>query len=265
MALRSPEDIFGAAPHWTVAQGRQWWRLATSELSVSFGLADGNGVVAVAGGFLPELHTQRLWVYVEVVSKLQRRGIGARAVAELRNRLPPDSRLRVKVEPDAPADRFARRHGLRPIQATSTVRVVLDALDDLRSVGRFSIDSAPDEVVDAWRRYYVAGHSWDPPSDQPLAFWRQTMGSGEDTILTWPQEPPFRALAIVGPGGAWTGGAVDRDDPEAVDLATRLFGAAAGNSSGMLEIELDDWMHEVHEALRPLRTEVVDRAVILAE
>lgn len=55
-----------------------------------------------------------------------------------------------------------------------------------------------------------------------------------------------------------------RDDPEAGALATTLL-AAAGGSSATLEIELDDWMHEVRRALEPLRTEVIDRGLILAE
>lgn len=265
VVLWSPEDLFGVASHWTIAQGRQWWRPAQTELSASFAMEEEDQVVAVAGGFLPELHTRRLWAFVEVVPALRRRGIGARAVAELRSRLPLGSRLRTKVEPDSPADWFARRQGLRPLQHTRTVRVVLDAVGDRDGVGRFSVNSAPEEVVDAWRRYYVSGHAWDPPSEQPLAFWRQALGSADDTVLTWPSRPPFRALAIVGPGGEWTGGCIDRDDPEAVTLVTRLLAAAADSSSPTLEIELDDWMHEVHEVLRPLRTEVLDRAVILAE
>lgn len=218
----------------------------------------------MAGAFRPELHGERLWAFVEVAPQARRRGIGSRSVAELRKRLPPGARLRSKVEPGSPADRFARRHGLRPIQATKTVRVDLDAVDDAHEVGEFSVDTAPDEVVDAWRRYYTAGHAWDPPSEQPLLFWRQAMGSADDTVLTWPAEPPIRGLAIVGPGGDWTGGSVQRDDPEAVATATRLLLAAASSSS-TLEVELDDWMGEVHEALRPLRAEVVDRAVIFAE
>lgn len=260
----TPEELFGSAAHWTIAEGRRWWEPADCELSASFALADGGQVVAMAGAFRPVLHHERLWAFVEVTQQARRRGLGSHAVAELRNRLPTGARLRCKVAPDSPAEVFARRHGLRPIQATKTVRVHLDAIGDSSGIGRFSIDAAPAEAVDAWRRYYTAGHAWDPPSEQPLTFWRGSMGAADDTVLTWPAEPPFRGLAIVGPGGAWTGGSVHRDDPDAVATAGRLLSAAASSSS-TLEVELDDWMSEVDDALRGLRTVVVDQAHILAE
>lgn len=261
---RAPESVFGPPPHWTIAQGRRCWTPRESTLQTSLVLVDGGDVVAAAGAFVPELHSERLWGFVEVAPSDRRRGLGSQAVEELRRRLSPEGRLRTKAEPGSPGDHFGRRHGLHPLQHTRTVRVTVEPRELGDEVGVVGVVAASDDVVDAWRRYYVAGHSWDPPGQQPLSFWRQTLGSAEDVVLTWPSEPPFRGVAIVGPGGEWTGGAIERDDPEAVTVTTTLLGAAA-HTTPTLEIELDDWMSEVRQALTSFRTEIVDQGVILAE
>lgn len=229
----------------------------------SLALVEGDQVVAVAGAFTPELHGRRSWAFVEVIPSARRRGVGSQALDALRKLLPPDSPLRCKVAFSSAGDHFARRHGLYPLQHTKTVRITAPPVDRDSDVGVVHANAVADEVVDAWRRYYLAGHSWDPPGDLPLSFWHQTLGS-DDTLLTWPSDPPFRAIAVLGPDGSWTGGSIARNDPEAVVMTTDLL-SAAGRLFSSLEVELDDWMTEVAEAVINLQPHQLDHSVILGE
>lgn len=261
---RAPESVFGMSPHWTIAQGRGCWTPRESTSQVSLVLVEDGDIVGAAGASVPELHSERLWAFVEVAPSHRRRGLGSQAVEALRSRLPPAARLRTKAEPGSTGEHFSRRHGLPPVQHTRTVRVTVEPAAVGHEVGAVGVVAASDDVVEAWRRYYVAGHSWDPPSERPLSFWRQALGTAEDVVLTWPSDPPFRGLAIVGPNGEWTGGAIDRGDAEAITVTRKLLRAAA-RTAPSLEIELDDWMSEVRQALTSFRAEIVDHGVILAE
>ncbi len=195
----------------------------------------------------------------------RQRGIGTFAIRELRRALPEHARLRVKCEVDSSGERFAAENGLIELQRTQSVVLNREPsqtggmVDDVWAT---AASDAGDEVVDAWRRFYVDGHRWDPPALQPLAFWRSVLGGPDDTVFVWPSAPPYRGLAILGPDGSWAGGAVDRDDPDALRIADALLRSVAGRR---LEVELDGWMVEVAAALDGLATLVIDEAVILGD
>ena len=73
-----------------------------------------------------------------------------------------------------------------------------------------------------------------------------------------------RTGPIVGPDGDWTGGAIDRTDPDRHDVVSALL-AAAFLDHEVLDIEYDDWMDEVGAVLSTLSHMETDHSVILAE
>ena len=258
-----PDAAFGAAPHWSIDQGRRAWRIAEDTAPAFAGTKDGR-VVAAAGSFLLQLHPTRHWAFVEVVESERREGIGSTMLRELRRRLPDTATLRCKAQVDSPGYRFAQRSGLEVLMATRTIRVERQSgLEPPDAVIVASASSVSDGAVDAWRRYYAEGHSWDPVGDLPLSYWRETLGT-DTTVLLWPATGSVRGIALVGPDGDWTGGAIERADPDGERIASALL-AAAFLHHEVLDIEYDDWMVEVGAALATLRHEETDHSVILAD
>lgn len=64
---------------------------------------------------------------------------------------------------------------------------------------------------------------------------------------------------------SFVGGAVERDDADAIAISTELLRRAQRLGTGPLRIELDDWMWEVEAALEPYRSRVGDNAHVVAE
>jgi len=74
----------------------------------------------------------------------------------------------------------------------------------------------------------------------------------------------------ISPDGAWVaaagvGGAVARDDPDALTIARQLVIGAASINPGTLVVELDDWMWEIGAVVDTLPHEVRDHSFVVAE
>ena len=237
-------------------------------------LIDAGRPVAVASAFHPELHGTREWCYVEVAPEHRGRGYGDVALAELRQTLPGHAGpLRSKVCAGSPGERFARRRGMRPIQRTRLVRVTVPEARPAFASGPAVIVAKEvffdDVTAAAWSRYYTSGHDWDPPGDLSAARCRDLFLTPDGHVLLAPSDDDIVGVAVVGTGqspGRFVGGAVGRDDPHAVDIATRLLvGAADLTVDRCLDIELDDWMSEVARTIEPWPHQVLDEAYVVAD
>jgi hypothetical protein len=267
---------FGSPTHWTMEQGRSGWRepVEGDRWSRAVVRLDGSQPVAVASAFHPKLHSSREWCYVEVAPAHRRRGHATLALEELRRSLPSTSGpLRGKVATGSAGERFALAHGFEPLQRTRLVRVsVADRArprGDRRSVvvGRFA--ALEDEIVQAWSDYYVGGHAWDPPGGLPLALCREVFFTGDHCVVLAVDHRTIVGIAMLTAAGVgittFAGGAVSRADPDAVEIATELLGAASHVVEGPLHVELDDWMWEVDQAIASSRCDVVDEAQVVVE
>jgi GNAT superfamily N-acetyltransferase len=261
-------DALGPVRHWSVEQGRAMWREPTDgeRWSRAIVLCDGPDPVAVASAFHPRVHSLREWVYVEVAAGRRGQGVGTRALAELRRRLPETARpLRAKVQAGSAGARFAARHGLALIQRSRLVRVTVPVgpvAADI-SVG----DDLDDRVVGAWRDFYIAGHDWDPVGEVPFDVWRElTPHDGFAVRVT--RDGRIAGIGFVTPEDGrpqFVGGAVARDDPDAPGIAERLLAGAAHRAGPDLVVELDDWMADVTSAVTALPHTVLDEGHIVAE
>lgn len=270
-------EAFGPPGHWTAEQGRASWREPSDGAgwSRAIVLFEARGVrrqpVAVASCFHPRLHAGREWCHVEVAPVDIGRGYGRAALAALRSCLPATaSSLRGKVQAGSPGLRFAERHGFIPVQRTRTLRVVLDKPDVGGGVRVHAIPTefADDSTVRTWRDFYVAGHDWDPPGYLSVGLSRELFFSTGGQVLIAARAGRAVGIALLtgAAAPAFTGGAVDRHDPEAVGIATALLAAAAGGTpDGTVDAEVDDWLWEVDRALQPWRPTVVDEAFVVAE
>jgi hypothetical protein len=257
-------------------QGRSGWREPADGDGWSRAVVriDGEQPVAVASALHPKLHSSREWCYVEVAPAHRGRGHGTLALEELRRTLPPTAGpLRGKVSTGSAGDRFARTHGFEPVQRTRLVRVsVADRTNqpgDLRRVVVGLGALLDDEIVQAWSDHYVGGHDWDPPGELSLSLCRELFFAGDQCVALAINRRTVVGIAVLTAAGmgitTFAGGAVSRVDPDAVEIATALLGAAAHVVQGPLHVELDDWMWEVERAIESSRGEVVDEAHVVAE
>jgi GNAT superfamily N-acetyltransferase len=262
-------DAFGSPTHWTMQQGRSGWREPTdgeawSRAIVAF--EDGQPV-AVASAFHPALHPSREWSYVEVSPARRGRGHGARALEELDRVLPSTAGpLRAKVWAGSAGDRFASAHGFQPVQRTRLVRV--SAAGRVRPhprlrgavVGLGAL--MDDEIVQAWSDHYTAGHDWDPPCPLSLPLCRELFFTGDQCVVLAVDRRQIAGIALLRATvtgiTTFTGGAVSRVAPNALEIATELLATSSRVVSGPLHIELDDWMWEIDQAIGTTRREVVD-------
>ena len=267
---------FGAPTHWTIEQGRSGWRERSDgeRWSRAVVLIEAGRPAAVASAFHPEVHPTREWGYVEVAPEYRRRGYGDAALAELRRTLPGHAGpLRSKVRAGSPGERFALRRGLQPIQRTRTVRVTVPEAPPAFGSGpgaTLAKDAVFDDAIaGAWRRYYTSGHAWDPPVDLSADRCRDLFLRPADHVVLASTDDDVVGVALVWvgqPAARFVGGAVARDDPYAVEIATRLLvGAAELTVERCLHIELDDWMSELSRAIEPWPHGVVDEAYVMAE
>jgi GNAT superfamily N-acetyltransferase len=260
-------SALGPAAHWTVEQGRATWRVPSDDGERwwrTLVVLAGDEPVAVASAFHPRLHNGHEWAYVEVAPRQRRRGVGALALDALRTALPAGAgRLHAKVAAGSPGQHFAEVCGFEPRHHTAQVHVTVPARATSAAVAR-SID---DEIVDAWRRYYVAGHDWDPPGNVTDDVWRSLFPPATQ-VLTTRRTGSITGIGMLVPiaGGAmFAGGPVDRHDPDGTAIATDLLGAAAGPAGGSLVVELDDWMTTLTATIAAWPHEVVDEAFVMAE
>lgn len=256
-------EAMGLAEHWTHDAGRAVWKPwgDGERWSRAVVVEVDDQPVAVAGAFHPRLHPTRDWVYVEVARERRRQGWGSRALAELTAVLPKGARpFRARVAAGSPGERFARRHWMERIQRCRLVRVdvaVEPATMDVR------VHPQPDEgTVEAWRDYYVAGHNWDPPGEQSLDVWSELTPRTGPAITVWQSGLPVGIGLVVDDriGRHFVGGAINRADPQGVDIARQLLFTAAGLTGSHLVVELDDWMTETIAAVGPMPHRVIDTA-----
>ena len=272
------ERRFGEPAHWSEAQGRAQWGRSTDDgrwarTIVLVDPFDGRPV-AVASGFRPRLHAQRDWCYVEVAPDVRGVGIGVEAFAALREILPDDVRpLRAKVAADSAGSRFAARHGLIPIQRSRTIRVEqgINVRPETALTAEVVVDGheAGDDVVDGWINYYTDGHDWDPPGEMTRELAHELFfSSRNDDVVVIRRRATIVGVGCVMRAGerpTLVGGSIGRDDPEAVPIASLLLGQASTlTGSAGFDVELDDWMSEVDEALDN-QGAVIDTSFIVAE
>lgn len=272
------EQRFGQPAHWSEAQGRAQWGRMTQDgrwarTIVLIDLIDGRPV-AVASGFRPRLHAQRDWCYVEVAPDVRGSGLGTQAFAALRSVAPDDVRpFRAKVAADSAGAWFAERHGLMPIQRNRTIRVApgirvrRDSAMEAEIVG--VAHEVEDDVVDAWITYYRDGHDWDPPGEIPREIGRELFFSGNDNVVVVRRSGTIVGVGCIMRSGErpiLVGGSTSRDDPDAVAIASALVDSTWKlTGSDGFDVELDDWMWEVDDALDSQDATVVDESIIVAE
>jgi GNAT superfamily N-acetyltransferase len=263
-------DAFGSPTHWTMQQGRSGWREPAdgegwSRAIVAFD--DDGQPVAVASAFHPALHPSREWSYVEVAPAHRGRGHGARALDELLRVLPSRTGpLRAKVWAGSPGDRFARAHGFEPVQRTRLVRISVAGRAQPHPHLRGGIVALgalmDDEIVQAWSDFYTAGHDWDPPCPLSLSLCRELFFTGDQCVVVAMDHRRVAGIALLNAaaGGitTFTGGAVSRVDPDALEIARELLATASSVVSGPLHVVLDGWMEEMEQAIGTTRREVVD-------
>ena len=228
-------------------------------------LLDDEIPVAVAGAFHPRLHGSREWAYVEVAPTRRGQGWGTRVVTELRRTLPATARpLRARVQGGQPGWRFAARHGLSAIQRSRLIAVTVP-VEPLGTGVSISAD-VDDTAVGVWRDFYTAGHEWDSPGEVSFEVWRElTLRPSSVVRVT---RDRVVGIAFVIPdlaGSRFVGGAVARDDPDALTIARQLLIGAASINPGTLVVELDDWMWEIGAVVDTLPHEVRDHSYVVAE
>jgi GNAT superfamily N-acetyltransferase len=261
------QDALGPASHWTVRQGRAVWRPPTDgqQWSRAVVLLDGATPIAVAGAFHPRLHSSREWAYVEVAPTRRSRGWGTRALTELRRTLPATARpLRARVQGGEPGLRFAARHGMSAIQRSRliTVTVPVEPLGPGVSVSA----DVDDTAVELWRDFYTAGHEWDSPGDVSFEVWRELTPRPSSVVRVTRDRVVGIAFVTPDPDGSrCVGGAIARDDPDALTIARQLLIGAASITPGALAVELDDWMWEIGAVVDTLPHEVRDHSFVVAE
>lgn len=265
---------FGPPRHWTMEQGRSGWRAPTDteHWSRAAVLVEGGVPVAVASAFHPRLHPTREWAYVEVSEGRRARGHGGRALAALREALPPGAGpLRAKVRSGSAGHVFVVRHGFAPIQRTRTLRVQVQGAQPhvgaLRTVALVPADRHDERVVQAWSDHYEGGHSWDPPGRRLRDLCREILTDVAGSVLVVEREREVVGIALLTTRRGrltFTGGAVHRDDPEAVEIARALLCHSARDSA-VIDVELDDWMADVGTAVGPWPTRVIDESYVVAE
>ena len=260
------EAAFGPPGHWTVAQARQGWRAAADGefWSRCLVVLVDDDPVAVAAAFHPRLHASAEWASVEVPPLRRRQGWGRHALAEILRTLPPDAGpLRAKVADDSPAAGMAEHVGMRPVQRTRQVRVHVPT--DLPGLLASTYSCDDPVAIDAWRHWYITGHSWDPPQPQPDGFWAD-MAAGAQHVIGVPGAHGLEGIGhvYIDEDTSWfVGGALDPTSPAATSIAAGLLSCARRLVGDPLHVELDDWMADVVSVVDGLDHIVLDEALIV--
>jgi len=270
-------DALGSPDHWSVRQGRDAfaaWRDGERWGRCVVVCVDGE-VAGAAGAFHPTLHSHREWAYVEVAPRWRRQGLGTFGLDRLRSVLPGDHLpLRGKVIAGAASQAFATAVGARRmLQRSRTVTLARSDLATSVPAG-FDVRAEPaahagDEAVEAWRRFYVDGHRWDPVGELGHDRARELFFGGDGDALTVRSDGEPVGIALVGPAAdrtAVVGGPIDSDDPLGEAVARALLGAVADRwAAPLVEVELDDWMTPMVATIEALPHQVDETVHIVSE
>lgn len=143
-------------------------------------VAEDQGIaVAAAVVYSTSLHSERLWVYVEVAKDHRRAGLGATLLTMVRREadgalaagLVGTTALRTKVAPGTPGAAFALACGFGELQRSRVVEVAPAALklpvfgdgsEDAATARIQDLATGSVELTDVVGRYYESVHAWDP-------------------------------------------------------------------------------------------------------